>query len=88
LAPDRLRIYLTGTVCLEHGRTLVDERQSPARQGRLAFAYLVCERFRLVTRDELGDAIWPDALPPAWEAALSALLCLPTSASGGEEALP
>jgi hypothetical protein len=47
LAPDRLRIYLTGTVCLKHGRTLVDERQFPARQGRLAFAYLVCERFRL-----------------------------------------
>jgi SARP family transcriptional regulator, regulator of embCAB operon len=74
LAPDRLRIYLTGTVCLERGCTLVDERQLPARQGRLVFAYLVCERFRPVTRDELGGAIWPDALPPAWEAALSALV--------------
>jgi hypothetical protein len=74
LGPDRLRIYLTGKVCLEYGRTLKDERQLPARQGRLAFAYLVCERFRPVTRDELGDAIWPDALPPAWEVAISALV--------------
>jgi DNA-binding SARP family transcriptional activator len=74
LAPDRLRIYLTGKVCLEYGHRSADERQLPARQGRLAFAYLVCERFRPVTRDELGDAIWPDALPPAWETALSALV--------------
>ena len=85
---DRLRIYLTGKACLECGHRFADERQFPARQGRLAFTYLVCERFRAVTRDELGDAIWLDALPPAWEAAFSALLCLPTSASGGEEALP
>jgi SARP family transcriptional regulator, regulator of embCAB operon len=74
LAPDRLRIYLTGTVCLEHGRTVMDERQFPARQGRLVFAYLVRERLRPVTRDELADAIWADALPPSWEAALSALV--------------
>jgi DNA-binding SARP family transcriptional activator len=71
---DRLRIYLTGKACLEYGHRFADERQFPARQGRLAFAYLVCERFRPVTRDGLGDAIWPDALPPAWEAALSALV--------------
>jgi SARP family transcriptional regulator, regulator of embCAB operon len=74
LVSDRLRIYLTGKACLEYGHRFADERQFPARQGRLAFAYLVCERFRPVTRDGLGDAIWPDALPPAWEAALSALV--------------
>jgi DNA-binding SARP family transcriptional activator len=73
LASDRLRIYLSGTVCLEHGRMLVDECQFPARQGRLVFAYLVCERLYPVTRDELGEARWPDTLPPAWEGALSTL---------------
>jgi DNA-binding SARP family transcriptional activator len=70
----RLRIYLTGTVCLEYGGMVVDERQLPAWQGRLVLAYLVCERLRPITRDELGDAIWSDTLPSAWEAALSALV--------------
>ena len=70
----RLRIYLTGTVRFEYGHTLGDEHQLPARQGCLVLAYLVCERWRPVTRDELGDAIWLDTLPPAWEAALSALV--------------
>jgi DNA-binding SARP family transcriptional activator len=74
LVSARLRIYLTGTVCLEYNHMVVDERQLPARQGRLVLAYLVCERLRPVTRDELGDAIWSDSLPPAWEAALSALV--------------
>jgi SARP family transcriptional regulator, regulator of embCAB operon len=72
----RLRIYLTGTVCLESGGMVVDERQLPARQGRLVLAYLVCERSRPVTWDERGDAIWSDTLPTAWESALSALVSM------------
>jgi DNA-binding SARP family transcriptional activator len=74
LAPQRLRIYLTGKVCLEHEGRCVDERQLPARQGRLVLAYLVCERLRPVTRDELAEALWPRTLPPAWESALNALV--------------
>jgi DNA-binding SARP family transcriptional activator len=70
----RLRDYLTGTVCLEYGGMVVDERQLPARQGRLVLAYLIGERSRSVTRDELGDAIWSDSLPTAWESALSTLV--------------
>jgi SARP family transcriptional regulator, regulator of embCAB operon len=70
----RLRVYLTGTVCLEYGGMVVDERQLPARQGRLVLAYLIGERSRPVTRDERGDAIWSDTLPTAWESALSALV--------------
>jgi SARP family transcriptional regulator, regulator of embCAB operon len=45
-------------------------------KGRLVLAYLVCERLRPITRDELGDAIWSDTLPPAWESALSALVSM------------
>jgi hypothetical protein len=70
----QLRIYLTGTVCLEYGGMVVDERQLPAWQGRLVLAYLIGERSRPVTRDELGGAIWSDSLPTAWESALSALV--------------
>ncbi len=69
-----LRIYLTGRVCIESGTLLLDERRFASRQCRLAFAYLVCERDHPVPRDALADVIWPAALPPAWEAAVSALV--------------
>jgi DNA-binding SARP family transcriptional activator len=74
LASPPLRIYLTGQVRIEAGGTLVGERQFPGRQGRLLFAYLVCERRRPVSRDELGEAVWPGQQPSAWEIALSALV--------------
>jgi two-component SAPR family response regulator len=54
-----MRIYLMGQVCIEADSRLVDERQFPGKQGRLVFAYLVCERLRPVTRDELAEAVWP-----------------------------
>ena len=69
-----LRIYLTGRVCIESGALLLDERRFASRQGRLAFAYLVCERGRPVPRDELANVVWPDTVPPAWETGVSALV--------------
>lgn len=69
-----LRIYLTGELCVESGRLLIREQRLPRRQGRLAFAYLVSERHRAVTRDELAELLWPDGLPTAWEVAVSALV--------------
>lgn len=69
-----LRIYLTGELCVESGRLLVREQRLPRRQGRLAFAYLVGERHRAVSRDELAELLWPDSPPPAWEGAVSALV--------------
>ncbi|MGH9225480.1 MAG: BTAD domain-containing putative transcriptional regulator [Acidimicrobiales bacterium] len=38
--------------------------------GRSALAYLVLERHRPVSRDELADALWGEDLPATWEAAL------------------
>ena len=69
-----VRIYLTGRLEVERGTTTLQVRSFPGRQGRRAFAYLVCERARPVPRAELADAIWADLLPPAWDSALSALL--------------
>jgi SARP family transcriptional regulator, regulator of embCAB operon len=69
-----MRIYLTGQVCIEADSRLVDELQFRGKQGRLVFAYLVCERLHPVTRDELAEVVWPGTLPAAWEAALSALI--------------
>jgi len=43
----------------------------PGRQGRLAFAYLACNRARVVARDELAAALWEE--PPPTDA-LSPLL--------------
>ena len=50
------------------------EEDLPGRQGRLLFAYLVVNRDRLASRDELADALWPAGLPSAPDSALSALL--------------
>jgi two-component SAPR family response regulator len=69
-----MRIYLLGQVCIAADSQLVDERQFPGKQGRLVFAYLVCERLRPVTRDELAEVVWPGTLPATWEVSLSALI--------------
>ena len=46
----------------------------PGRQGRLVFAYLVSERARAVSRDELADSLWPERLPAASDVGLSAII--------------
>ena len=46
----------------------------PGRQGRTLVAYLVLNRGRLVSRDELLDVLWPSRPPAAPEAALSSVL--------------
>jgi hypothetical protein len=51
-----LRIYLTNRLLVEEsGTILLDERRMMGRQGRLAFAYLVGEHLRAVSRDELAE---------------------------------
>lgn len=51
------RIQLCGRLAVRiDGKRIEDSL--PGRQGRLAFAYLVTNRRRAVTRDELEDALW------------------------------
>jgi SARP family transcriptional regulator, regulator of embCAB operon len=70
-----LRIYLTGRVLVEgNGTILLDEGRLMGRQGRVTFAYLVGEHLRAVSRDELAEELWLDAVPPSWERSLSALI--------------
>jgi len=69
-----LRIYLTGRISVEFGETLIEERELAGRQGRLALAFLVSERHRPVTKDELISVVWPDTPPREIETALSAIL--------------
>jgi len=50
------------------------EGELPGRQGRLLVVYLAVNRRRVVTRDELLDALWPGEPPAAVESSLAALL--------------
>jgi DNA-binding SARP family transcriptional activator len=67
-----LRVTLAGRVGVE-----VDGDVLPltglGRVGRLALAYLVCERHRPVSRDELADTLWAEDLPRSWEQMLRGL---------------
>jgi DNA-binding SARP family transcriptional activator len=67
-------MYLTGRLMVETQSGLLDEEDLPARQGRIAFAYLALNRRRPIPRLELGAALWGDSAPEAWESSLSALL--------------
>ena len=68
-----LRIELCGRVVVRDGDRRLDA-ELPGRQGRVLLAYLVLERHRPVSRDELVEAVWPEGAPAASDAALSALL--------------
>lgn len=53
------KVQLCGKLVLElDGQRL--EPRLPGRQGRLLFAFLVANRNRTLTRDEVLEALWPD----------------------------
>jgi DNA-binding SARP family transcriptional activator len=68
-----IRIQLCGPTVIERDGERVEGRM-PGRQGRLLFAYLIVNRHRLTSRDELAEAIWPRQLPDAADAGLNALI--------------
>ena len=68
-----LRIQLCGSLAVERrGRRL--ESGLPGRQGRMLFAYLVVNRHRPVSRDEVAEALWREPDPAAVDARLNPLL--------------
>jgi DNA-binding SARP family transcriptional activator len=67
------RIQLCGLLVVElRGRRI--DGALPSRQGRLLFAYLALNRGRPVSRDELIEALWPQAVPTGASAAITVLL--------------
>ena len=68
------RIYLAGSVAIEHGERLIRERQFPGRQGRIAFVFLALNQHRAVHREELLGAIWPNDAPAQTDSGLDAIL--------------
>jgi DNA-binding SARP family transcriptional activator len=61
--------------------------QMPGAQGRIAFAWLVCNRHRAAPREELAMAIWGEELPAAPGQAMRALLSKLRSAIGRDSLL-
>lgn len=73
MASDHTRIQLCGSlVARVQGRRV--DGDLPGRQGRLAFAYLILNRHRIVTRDALIEALWPEGPPALVDTAVNALL--------------
>ena len=60
------------------------EGRLPGRLGRALLAYLVLNRHRSVTRDELMGALWPESVPRDPAATLSTLLSGLRRALGAE----
>jgi len=71
---EGLRIHLAGAIRLQNGEVLVSETRLPGRQGRLAFAMLVAERERALSKEELAEELWDGEPPRAWEVALRAIV--------------
>jgi SARP family transcriptional regulator, regulator of embCAB operon len=69
-----VRIYLTGSVCIEGERATIREADFPGRQGRLLFAYLVAAEGEPVARDAILDLLWPESPPTAPEGGIAALV--------------
>jgi predicted ATPase/DNA-binding SARP family transcriptional activator len=70
---ERIRISLSGRIGVEVGDEVVDGA-ALGPLGGLALAFLVTERNRPVTRDELAEVLWGEGLPPSWEASLRAVV--------------
>ena len=70
---EMTRIQLCGRLSVEIDGVQLSERLR-GRQVPLLLAYLVLNRSRHVGRDELIDALWPEAPPVSQDAALRTLL--------------
>jgi DNA-binding SARP family transcriptional activator len=65
---------VVGSLTVDDGDAVLRERELPGNQGRLALAMLAVEHRHPVSRDQLADELWPEALPPSWETALRAVI--------------
>ena len=67
------RIQICGPLAIERDGQRLDALL-PGRQGRLLFTYLVVNRHRQVSRDELAEALWREPDPAAVDTRLNPLL--------------
>ena len=64
------RIGLLGGLVIDGGGGRLTAGALSGRRSELVLAYLAVEHTRSVSREELANALWPDALPDSWAAAL------------------
>jgi pentatricopeptide repeat protein len=67
------RIQLCGQTVIERDGARLDDRL-PGRQGRLLFAYLVVNRHRQTTRDQMVEVLWPGKPPSSSDVGLNSLI--------------
>ena len=82
-SPPSTRIQLCGPTVIERDGERLDGRL-PGHQGRLLFAYLVVNRHRLTSRDEMVEALWPGDPPLSSEVGLNALISKLRKALGSD----
>lgn len=63
------RVELLGGIAVT-GNGTASGGSLPGRRAELVFAYLAAEHHRVVTQDELANALGPDTLPDSWAAGL------------------
>lgn len=68
------RVHLCGRLALSGSAGVVDERELPGRQGRLALALFGVERRRPVSVDRLVDVLWSDTVPPDASGAVASIV--------------
>ncbi|MCW2750274.1 MAG: DNA-binding transcriptional activator of the family [Aeromicrobium sp.] len=72
-SPPPIRIQICGPLAVEQDGHRLDTGL-PGRQGRLLFTYLVANRHRQISRDELAEALWREPDPAAIDARVNPLL--------------
>src|SRR5437667_12034308 len=68
-----VRIQLCGQLVIACDGARLDAAL-PRRQGRLLFAFVIGNLERAVSRDEISDALWGEAIPVGVDASLSVLV--------------
>jgi DNA-binding SARP family transcriptional activator len=68
-----VRIQICGPLAIEADGERIDAAL-PGRQGRLLFTYLVVNRHRQVSRDELAESLWRESDPATVDTRLNPLL--------------
>lgn len=68
-----MRVTVAGTIGLEADGVTVSGNVL-GRHGRSALAYLVLQRHRPVTRDEMAEVLWGEDLPGSWEQMLRGVI--------------
>ena len=59
---------------IESDGKILGQETFPSMQGLLAFARLVVDRNRAVSRDELAAMFWTRKVPRSWDAALTSFI--------------